>query len=254
MKHQYFGDVTDYKKYGLLQILSNQGELTTSICWMLTPNDNRSDGRFITYLRDPVRWRPYNPAVFDLFVAVLEGGKERNVGIVQQSALLHSTTFFEEVLVDDLEYREGYLNRFWAFAEGANLVFFDPDNGFEVTSVPYGKRGSSKYLYWNEFIDAFQRGHSVLTYQHFPRKERRQFTETLATMIRERLAVPAVISFRTAHVVFLLAPQPAFLDYFQARSSEVTRIWGDEIIVSTHTQIGTESSISQLRLDLEDRL
>ena len=44
MKDQYFGDVNDYLKYGLLRALQSQGDLKLLVAWMLTPNDARSDG------------------------------------------------------------------------------------------------------------------------------------------------------------------------------------------------------------------
>jgi len=39
MKNQYFGDINDYRKYGLLRGLSNKGEISTLVCWMLTENE-----------------------------------------------------------------------------------------------------------------------------------------------------------------------------------------------------------------------
>ena len=39
MKNQYFGDINDYRKYGLLRILTNGGEIKTAVCWMLTTDD-----------------------------------------------------------------------------------------------------------------------------------------------------------------------------------------------------------------------
>ena len=39
MKNQYFGDINDYRKYGLLRILSTYGPIKTAVCWMLTPDD-----------------------------------------------------------------------------------------------------------------------------------------------------------------------------------------------------------------------
>jgi hypothetical protein len=39
MKNQYFGDINDYRKYGLLRILSDEGSMRTGVCWMLTRDD-----------------------------------------------------------------------------------------------------------------------------------------------------------------------------------------------------------------------
>lgn len=53
MKNQYFGDINDYHKYGLLRLLGGGGELATAVCWMLTPDDGRSDGGHTGYLHAP---------------------------------------------------------------------------------------------------------------------------------------------------------------------------------------------------------
>ncbi len=51
MKHQYFGDINDYRKYGLLRQLSNFGQIATSVCWMLTPDaPGNVDGQKLAYL------------------------------------------------------------------------------------------------------------------------------------------------------------------------------------------------------------
>jgi DNA helicase II / ATP-dependent DNA helicase PcrA len=42
VKDQYFGDVNDYIKYGLLRCLSRAG-IGVGVCWMLTPNDQGTD-------------------------------------------------------------------------------------------------------------------------------------------------------------------------------------------------------------------
>jgi hypothetical protein len=54
VKNQYFGDINDYRKYGLLRVLTNGGEIRTAICWMLTADDGRGDGGFIDCLEQPV--------------------------------------------------------------------------------------------------------------------------------------------------------------------------------------------------------
>ena len=37
MKHQYVGDINDYRKYALLRALSAGGANRIGVCWMLTP-------------------------------------------------------------------------------------------------------------------------------------------------------------------------------------------------------------------------
>jgi hypothetical protein len=37
VKHQYVGDINDYRKYALLRALSAGGANRIGVCWMLTP-------------------------------------------------------------------------------------------------------------------------------------------------------------------------------------------------------------------------
>jgi hypothetical protein len=46
MKNQYFGDVNDYRKYGLLRALQSTWNGSLLVAWMLTPDDGGRDGRF----------------------------------------------------------------------------------------------------------------------------------------------------------------------------------------------------------------
>jgi hypothetical protein len=45
MKHQYFGDINDYRKYGLLRALQSSSLGGLLVAWMLTPDDGGPDGR-----------------------------------------------------------------------------------------------------------------------------------------------------------------------------------------------------------------
>jgi hypothetical protein len=45
MKNQYVADVNDFRKYGLIRGLAEGNDLRTAVCWMLTPDDWRADGR-----------------------------------------------------------------------------------------------------------------------------------------------------------------------------------------------------------------
>ena len=54
MKNQYFGDINDYQKYGLLRTISRDTGLRLAVCWMLTPDDGRSDGKKTGYVDRPM--------------------------------------------------------------------------------------------------------------------------------------------------------------------------------------------------------
>ena len=39
MKNQYFGDINDYRRNGLLRVVTSRRALETAVCWMLSPED-----------------------------------------------------------------------------------------------------------------------------------------------------------------------------------------------------------------------
>lgn len=66
MKHQYVGDINDYRKYVLLRALSAGGANRIGECWMLTPDDGGTDGNKLGFLQQPDRFRHFDPELFDI--------------------------------------------------------------------------------------------------------------------------------------------------------------------------------------------
>ena len=242
MKNQYFGDINDFKKYGLLRILSSGG-LRTAVCWMLTDADSGNDGKFIEYLREPQKWRAYNAALFDSLVRCVHDTGIRTVKWAHQPGFLPSTVFYDALLTDKIDARQQYFERFLEMAQGNDLVFFDPDNGLEVRSTAVGRKGSSKYVYWDELTRTFTAGYSILMYQHFPRIDHKVYLKRLAEDAGRRTGMREIISFSTANVVFLLIPQPRHLERLQERSAQVRTAWGTQIEVTRHVYPSPVSSM-----------
>lgn len=229
MKNQHFGDVNDYRKYGLLKVLSGGGAISTGVCWMLTPSDGRSDGQMLHYLKYPKRWRHLDPELFDhLRKSVLEDG-ERDVRRMEAPGVLPQTSFFPQLLEDKADARRTYFTEMLEGFRNVDLIFFDPDNGFEVQSVPYGRKNANKYLYWREFTDTYAAGHSILVYQHFARINRTSFVQRMAGRMQEETGNLNVYAFITPHVVFLLAPRPEHLARLHRQTQLVPTLWGEQI-------------------------
>jgi hypothetical protein len=234
MKNQYFGDINDYVKYGLLRTLSGDADITTAICWMLTPDDDAKDGDSIHYLQEPESWRHYDPVLYDLLRESVCDKGIRDVRAADDPLILPWALFFAETLADDAEGRASYFATFTDFSAGCDLVFYDPDNGIEVKSVKYGRKDSSKYVYWREIVAAFQAGHSLLIYQHFPRVQRIEYTQALARELAERTGAREVYSFRTPRVLFLLAAQDRHNRFFRKATRKVADAWGEQIQCAFH--------------------
>ncbi|MDQ4043268.1 MAG: hypothetical protein M3118_05575 [Actinomycetota bacterium] len=234
MKNQYFGDVNDYRKYGLLRILSGAGEISIGVCWMLTASDERTDGQFLSYLDQPAKYRNFDPYLFDYLLRCVKVERERNVSLVESADVLPGTVFYSRLLSDFGSERRRYFEETLKSFRGVDLVFFDPDNGFEVPSKKFGRKDSNKYLYWHELTEAYSAGHSVIVYQHFVREERNSFIIRVANEMRLRTRAVEIYSFQTPHVVFLLAPQPSHAGYFGRQAERVSDIWKEQMRVHRH--------------------
>lgn len=233
MKRQYFGDINDYHKYGLLRLLTRPDNLSLAVCWMLTEVDSSNDGALTEYLRRPEDWRRYDPELFDCLRKCISGRLDRNMQELSESALLGQVTYFADILTDKSSTRTDYFQRFLEEVRGVDLVFFDPDNGMEVDSKLRGRRGSNKYLYWDELKATYDNGHSVLVFQYFPRAAHKLFIEKLAAKIGVTTQQDEILWFSTACVLFVLAPQPRHLPYFRERCSEISRHWLSQMEVGT---------------------
>ena len=203
-------------------------------CWMLTPDDDRTDGRLIKYLNEPAKWRPFDPPLFDHLRELVLDQNLRDIRGAETPAILPSCRFGPGILPDDAGGRAKYFEAFMELAEGCDLVFFDPDNGIEVRSKPYGRKDSSKHVYWQELVNAFRAGPSVLIYQHFPRVKREPFIQELAKELALKTSAQEVFSFRTPRVLFLLAPPEHHRKLLEGHSEKVEEVWGSQMRLTRH--------------------
>ncbi len=218
MKNQYFGDVNDYRKYGLLRALSANGGLRIGVCWMLTPKDKRPDGRKTEYLHraNGKVWQHFDPELYDFLQSTVNGHELdqacRDVAHFDQK-LLADAVFWKNVLTDnEIERREYFRNMWEQFRrERVNLIFFDPDNGLannrrSTTRKKKGHKESRKFLFRDELFESVRQGMSVLVYQHFNRTERTCFIQRLVDDLMQLVDADRAFSFVTPHVVFFLIP------------------------------------------------
>jgi hypothetical protein len=227
MKNQYFGDINDYLKYGLLRCFAETG-LRIGVCWMLTPDDGRSDGRKIAYLTKPNLWREYDPVLYDTLSKAVTN-RARHVRHVQKPAFLPNTLFFSELVPDNRPSREVWLSKALAKLARADLLFFDPDNGIEIQSKPSGRTGSCKYLYWDEIELAWVRRASLIVFQHFPRQNREQYVSRLASQLARHVPGGDVVPLITSNVVYFLACQPRHKVEISLAVEMIAKMWSGQI-------------------------
>lgn len=245
MKNQYFGDINDYRKYGLLRIITGMGQRKAAVCWMLTPDDSRSDGGKKGYLRRPDLWRQFDTPLFDTLHLCVQVHERRDVHVPEEQQVIPNAFYYDAVLPDDMSGRTTYFNRFLEGISDCELLFFDPDIGLEVKSTSKGNKNSAKYLYWDDLAESYRRGKSVLVYQHFPRKTRPAFIEELVGQIRVKTGADVIFSFATANVLFLLMPTPAMIEYYERASEQVDKVWEGQMQVRKHSPICSKSPLDE---------
>ena len=209
MKHQYVGDINDYRKYGLLRALSALGANRIGVCWMLTPDDGGTDGGKLSYLTKPEQHRHFDPELFDILGHAAVEPDRRRLQTIEESGAIPRALYHNDMLPQEVRERAAYMVECRAKFADADLVFFDPDNGIETSSVRKSHAKARKYTFLDEISAFYDGSKALLVYQHFPMMKPRQIF-VADTLARLRAATPdaAIFSFTTAHVVFLLLVHP----------------------------------------------
>jgi len=229
MKNQYFGDVNDYRKYGLLRALQSTWDGSLLVAWMLTPDDGGRDGRFRSYLEAPETWAKYDPELFAGLADLLRSASQPSVSLIERSALLPRVRYHSAVVPDERMERDAWRDDLLRKARGVDLVFLDPDNGVEVPSKPVGRKRSSKYVTWQEIQALWEAGCSLLIYQHFRREARDAFARRRVSELRERTGAGFTEAFLTPHVLFLLVTQARHLERLASVDEVLSARWRGQI-------------------------
>ncbi len=223
MKDQYVGDVNDYLKYSLLRALGG-GDVRLLVCWMLTPPDGRSDGGQLAYLLEPSRSRPVDPVLFDALSTLVTDGR-RSVADVEHLGILRDASFDATLVPQEVAARKRWIHDVIRRGADHDILFFDPDNGVEVASVPKGRVGSEKYLYWDELGQALEAGPSVVVYQHFPRRGREEFARALIERISVSTPRRSPFAVYDARVMYIVVPDAALKDRLRADARALSQRW-----------------------------
>jgi hypothetical protein len=204
MKVQYFGDINDYRKFALLRLLSDVGGFKIGVCWMLTDADGSKQGAKRGYLKQPEKWRAYDPVLFDALIKTPTPAQLSDLRRIETDRIVLGATFFNEFVPGTRTERDPFHAQCMSAFADRDLVFFDPDNGLEVQSAKGRQR--SKYVLLDEVADHYGAGRSVLVYQDYGKSlPRKALVKEKVTTLQTVLAGASVSAFETAHVVFLLA-------------------------------------------------
>ena len=242
MQNRYVGDVGDFAKHGLLRRLSevtDAPDLRLGLVWYLFP-DERHDGdsnkisragELVGYL-DPERadaatYRDCDPDLWEVLGTFVREGR-RCVHCVQKSAILPAGTLYYDAALSFIPglpqaTRETVRDHWFAGAlratASADLVCVDPDNGIAQPDMMYRQRGP-KYTYISDLQEFWDRGQSLVVYQHRDRTKASVQIAGITTTLRNGLPgaepIPLQFSTRSARVFFVL-PQPAHRERIEER-------------------------------------
>jgi hypothetical protein len=232
MKNQYFGDINDYHKYALLRALLKGGIIKLLVAWMLTEDDKGPDGNKRNYFNNPKKWKNLDPELFHFLLRLHGTHTNPNVSLIEKQQLLPNTFFFGEKVPADFEGRALWGNKLLKAASVVDLVFLDPDNGFQVKSKNKGHSDSSKYVFWDEVQGIWDKGKSLLIYQHGRREHYQTTVKKTFSSLKLRTQAPLILCFCSGQVLFFLVSQEKHLSCFLTRISLFLdkwegRIWED---------------------------
>ena len=192
MKSQYFGDVGDYGKYGLLRFLAKHG-VKIAINWYLTPDDQSNDGSIRGYLAKE-RDRVHDPELFDVLREMCDCD-EKDVSSFANRDMIHSAIYYDSVVkplpdastltsAEKRLEREQWHQQALTACYGAELVFMDPDNGLRA-GKPTSRRDAPKYVYASEISSYYDRGQDVVYYCHKGRRTEEQWEKAKRMMLEQ---------------------------------------------------------------------
>lgn len=227
MKNKYFGDVHDYRKYGLLRVMIRASGLRFLIVWMLTPDDVSTDGNLVSYLEHPDKWSRHDPVLFQAIKRFLARRGYRRVSLIEKTGLLPNARYFSDPVPDSASVRNLWFALLVRRAQKSDLVFLDA--GLEIKSKPYGAKGSSQFVYWREVEALWATGKSLLIYQHFTREKRSNFIQRLLDALGNATPGSLVEAFSTSQVVFLMALQSKHRKFYSSIIDTVQENWGEQI-------------------------
>jgi hypothetical protein len=183
MQEKYLGDTPDFGKYALLRALCNkQTGLRLGVNWYLTIGsevdkpDNR-DGNKRHHAANPQNYRPIDEELWDRLNQFQHEDKRSLEKFEGSGTLPKDTLYHSEPLSltsfkgknNKLQERERWIETGLKTLDSADLVFVDPDNGFEGSVQRHHKRGP-KFTYYDEIKGFIDQNKTVVAIQFMGRQ------------------------------------------------------------------------------------
>ena len=205
MKNQWFGDIHDFRKYGLLRFLSSTQQFQRlMVAWMLTPPlPDDPCGKYRGFVNRPRQWQECDPELFNILRDFNRNSKQRNVKQAFELNIL-SRKAFCSLGDSDEDYLSKRRNEYFSKLENSicDLIFLDADNGLQVKSM--SKKKKPQYILYKEVKSLYAAGKCVLIYQH--RAIGQSFESQITEKIKKLPKSPTLV-FRGGNVSYILLCQ-----------------------------------------------
>jgi len=188
MKNQYVGDVNDFFKYSILEIIERELGKKILVVWMLT----QSEGMDIEYSR----YKDKNEILFSKLEKIISSNK-RNIKAIEE---IYTNYSYHSVILEKRT-RSNYFNDVEEKSKksNSNLIFFDPDKGISYNISDK----DNEHLYWDEIKRFWELDKDLLIYQHFKRQNWSEYIIELKKYINRDLKDVFLIPMKTENVMFL---------------------------------------------------
>lgn len=220
VQERYLGDSHDFIKYALLRAIHRDLGLTVGVNWYLTEPEHvdragNNDGEKRHHLKGG-EWRQWDADLLDL-LRRFEDPNVRHIDRVAAWGVMPPDTLYFDKMVP-VEGRANWHRQAMVALEGSDVVFIDPDNGFEVASMT--KRKAPKYSLYAEAVDWFRAGKAVIGIQFArqcdPIRRAREVRDKLLDGLEEAAVLPVIRGRVAPNILFVTVAPDRLVDPLSA--------------------------------------
>ena len=191
MQNRYAGDIGDFSKFILLKKVF--GDKKIGLNWYLYPDESHTnDGVHTNYNYEN------DFGISKILNTISCNHDKRNVDTLEKEMkkIFKDIEYFSELIEkedecekDRVSYRQNWFNKSIKKFKDKDVIFVDPDNGIEVSSISTkGRKKAGKYIFYDEIkqILALENVETLVIYQHYKREK--NFKQKIVNEIKEKLS------------------------------------------------------------------
>lgn len=202
MQNRYVGDVADFAKYLLLKNLVGS-KFKLGVNWCLTNhNSEADDGKYTTYLENKSGiFFNADQELFRALQGIVHEKKRMVVEVMKRNVLTKGTLFYDQPVKSGAKRFDWHKSSLEALKH-CDVIFYDPDNGLEVASCGKLNKKAVKYVYFDEVLNSYELGKSLVIYQHGIRSVGNLYEQ----ITQRRKQLSDVLNFPAKNIDVFIAP------------------------------------------------